>query len=280
MALIRAVSLSLGLACGAGFVAGCGLSKEEGALMANDIEMLKKKQKTLDQQASDLRKATQEADEQLKKMRDLLDEATKVVTRNSANLGQDVDKLKSDLGGVLGRLDDLTALMNGLQKNFETFRASTDTNIEKLTNATTVAKAPPIPETPDAVFGDAKKRFDAKQWNDARRLFDAFIARYPTDARAASAQYMIGESYFAEGKFANAIGAYSRVIDNFPKAEAVPDAMYRNGESFYSLKYCGDARIYFQELLRRYPKTEWKKDATEQLKKIAKDIKNKELCQS
>ena len=248
--------------------------------MQNDIEMLKKKQKTLDQQASDLRSATQAADEQLKKMREVLDEATKVVTRNSANLGQDVDKLKSDLGGVLGRLDDMTALVNGLQKNFETFRASTDTSLEKLTNATTVAKAPPIPETPDAVFNDAKKRYDAKQWNDARRLFDAFIARYPADTRTANAQYMIGESYFAEGKFANAIGAYSRVIDNFPKAETVPDAMYRNGQAFYSLKYCGDARIYFQELLRRYPKTEWKKDANEQLKKIAKDIKNKELCQS
>ena len=33
------------------------------------------------------------------------------------------------------------------------------------------------------------------------------------------------ELYLAESKFANAIGAFSKVIDNFPKSEAVPDAM-------------------------------------------------------
>ena len=95
----------------------------------------------------------------------------------------------------------------------------------------------------DATIEWIQKRFEAKQFNDSRRLFDAFIARFPTDGRAATAQYLIGEAYFAEGKYANAIGAYSKVIDNFPKAENVPDAMYRNGLAFYALKYCGKPKV-------------------------------------
>jgi tol-pal system protein YbgF len=285
LTLVRHASLALALSTtalgslGTLGMAGCGLSKEEGLVMQDEIAKLKSSQSTLTQQAADLRKSTEEADAQLKKMRDVLDEATKIVTRNSANLGQDVDKLKSDMGTVQGKVDDLGTQVGGLQKSFETFRASTDTNLEKLTNATTTAKSPPIPENADGVYAEAQKRFDAKQWLDARRLFDAFIARYSSDSRAATAQFQIAEAYFEEAKFANAIGAYSKVIDGYAKSDRVPDAMYKNGLAFYSLKYCGDAKIYFQELLRRYPKTTWKKDAGEQIKKIAKDQKNKDLCQ-
>ena len=106
-----------------------------------------------------------------------------------------------------------------------------------------------------------QRELAAAQWTDARRLYEAFVNRYPQDARAAKAQFSMGEAYMGEKRYANAIGAYTKVIDNFPKAEIVPDAMYKNGLAFYALKYCSDARVYFQELLKRYPKTGWKKDA-------------------
>ena len=40
------------------------------------------------------------------------------------------------------------------------------------------------------------------------------------------------------------------------------------------------AQSYFQELLKRYPKTNWKKDASDQLKNLARDAKNKAVCAS
>ena len=56
--------------------------------------------------------------------------------------------------------------------------------------------------------------------------------------------------------------------------------MYKNGLAFYALKYCSDARVYFTELLKRYPKTTWKKDANEELRKLTKDLKNRNVCSS
>ena len=71
------------------------------------------------------------------------------------------------------------------------------------------------------------------------------------------------------------------MVDNFPKSDVVPDAMYKNGLAFYALKYCGDAKVYFQELLKRYPKTDLEEGrATEELKKLARDQKNKAVCAS
>ncbi len=275
MAVIRTVAVS----AFALSVSGCFAftTKEEGKAMADNIEQLKTRVTKSEQQVAELQK---QHEEEVAKLKGLIDEATKVVTRNSANLGQDVDKLKLDLAALAGRADTIESTLGGLSKSFNDFRAQSDTKLEQLTNATTAAKTPPIPDTPDGVFSEGKKRFDNKEWKDARRVFDAFIARYPTDPRAASAQYYIGESYLAEAKYANAIGAYAKVIENFPKSESVPDAMYKNGTAFYALKYCSDARVYFQELLKRYPHTTWKKDAQEQLKKLQHDLKNKAVCQS
>jgi tol-pal system protein YbgF len=219
-------------------------------------------------------------DEQLKRLRSIVDEATKVVTRNSADVGGKVDKLVVDLAQVTGRIDDIQHTVDALTKQFQDYRAASDTKLEQLTNTMTQAKNPPVPETPEAVIAEGDKRLAANQFSDARRLYEAFVNRYPTDPHAPRAQFQIGEAYLAEKRYANAIGAFTKVIDNFPKSENVPDAMFKNGVAFYALKYCSDAKVYFQELLKRYPKTNWKKEANEQLKDLAKDAKNKNACTS
>jgi tol-pal system protein YbgF len=219
-------------------------------------------------------------DDQLKRLKQVVDEATKVVTRNSADVGLSVQKLQEELAQLTGRIDDLQHAEDALTKQFQDYRAASDTKLESLTNTMTAAKNPPVPETPDALFGEADKRLAAQQWADARRLYEAFVNRYPADPRAAKAQFNIGEAFLGEKRYANAIGAYTKVVDNFPKSEVVPDAMFKNGVAFYALKYCSDAKVYFQELLKRYPKTSWKKDANDQLKNLQRDLKNKAACTS
>jgi tol-pal system protein YbgF len=258
---------------------GCGVTQEQGMKMMNDIAKLQQRSQMSDEQAGKLQRATREAEMELARLRRLVDEG-QTALKSSADLGLSVEKLKVDLASMAGRVDDLQTMMTTLNKSFTDYRAQSDIKIEQVVSATTNQKAPPIPENADGVFGQAQQRFNDKNWVDSRRLWDAFLARYPQDARAPKAQFMIGESYLAESRFANAIGAFTKLIDNFPKSELVPDAMYKNGTAFYALKYCGDARIYFQELLRRYPKTEWKRDANEQLKKLQRDLKNKAVCQS
>lgn len=260
---------------------GCFMyaTKEDLQIAQQDISDLKAKLKKQDEQhAAELAKMEGDTSAQMKKLKELTEQATQVVTRNSANLGQDVDQLKQQIATVTGRVDVNENTLNGLSKSFNDYRATSDTKLEKLEIQQPTAKTPPVPDTPDGLFGEAKKHYDAKEFTETHRLLDAFINRYASDPRHAQAMYMQADSYFQEKKFPAAIGTFGKLIDTYPKSEIAADAMYKNGMAFYSLKYCGDARIYFQELLRRYPKTEWKKDAGEQIKKIQKDIKNKDLC--
>lgn len=253
------------------------VTKEEGREIKQQIEDVKGLSSQNEVKAAELAK---QMDVQLKRLKQVVDEATKVVTRNSADVGQTVEKLQTDLGQLQGRVEEMQHSQDALMKQFQDFRANSDTKLEQLTNAANASKAPPIPETPDAVFADAEKKLAAQQWLEARRLFDAFVNRYPTDARAGKAQFNIGEAYAGEKRLQNAIVAYEKVVTSFPKSDVAPEAMYKNGLLYFQLKYCTDARTYFMELLRRYPKTTFKKEANEQLKNLQRDAKNKNICLS
>lgn len=259
---------------------GCGYAKEELVKsLQDDVAKLQQQIERQEKQAAELRRATQEADAQLSRLKQQGEEAQRAI-KSVANMAGDLDSLKADMAATQGKLDENNTTLANLTKNFSESRAKFDTQLEQLTNATTTAKSPPVPETADAVFADAEKRVEAKQYADARRLLDAFGSRYAQDPRAAKAQLLIGDTYLDEKKYANAINAYTKVIDNFAKSDAVEPAMYKNGLAFYSLKYCSDARVYFQELVRRYPKTSFKDDVKSQLDKLTKDLKNKAVCSS
>jgi tol-pal system protein YbgF len=143
---------------------------------------------------------------------------------------------------------------------------------------TASSRSEPPPSTPDALYAAADKAVGAQQWADARRLYDAFVEKYPSDRRAARAHYEIGDAYAAEKRFAEAIGEYTKAIENFPGSDAAPDAMYKSGLAFYALKHCSDAKVYFQELLKRYPLTSWKKDAEQRLRDLARVQSDKAIC--
>jgi TolA-binding protein len=264
------------LLSGALALSGC-LTLEDGEKLRAELRELKTLGAKNELRAAEL--ATQ-MDEQLKRLHEVVDEATKVVTRNSADVGGKVDKLVLDVSQLSSRLDELERSQDAITKQFQDYRANSEGKLEQLSSAMNTQKAPPLPETADGIFAEGEKRLGASQWLDARRAFDAFILRFPADPRAAKAQFLVGDSYAAEKRWPNAIQAYKKVIDFFPKSELVPDAMFKSGQGFYALKYCGDAKIYFQELLRRYPKTGLKQQVNDELKRLAKDAKDKNVCSS
>ena len=124
------------------------MTKEEGREMKQQIEDVRTLSAKNELRAAELAK---ELDEQLKRLRTVVDEATKVVTRNSADVGLQVQKLQTDLAQLTGRIDDLQHAQDALTKQFQDYRAASDTKIEQLVNNSAQAKNPPMPETPDAL---------------------------------------------------------------------------------------------------------------------------------
>ena len=253
---------------------GC-MTKQEGQQLQESIDKLKAH---VESREAQLMRMTSEANAQVAKLRQVLEQATSLVTRNSADLGLQVQRLQGDAAKLVGKTDEIGHNLEALSKQFTDYRAQTDVKLEGLITKTPSAMNPPAPEGKEQLFDEAYKRYQSGQFEEGRRLFRTFITRFGRDDRADNAQYWIGQSYYEERKYAAAIAEYKKVLDNFPTSDAIDGAMYGMALAFVELKYCTEGEAYLQELLKRFPRSPLVDKASRKVKDIRKIKRNRRLC--
>lgn len=81
----------------------------------------------------------------------------------------------------------------------------------------------------------------------------AAVNKSPKSEFVPYAQYWIGESYYGQGKYNEAILAYNEVLVGFPKSDRVPAALLRQASAFAELGDKIDARLILQKLVSEHP---------------------------
>ena len=66
----------------------------------------------------------------------------------------------------------------------------------------------------------------------AREYFRAVLEKYPANEYSDNALFWIAESYYAEGKYEDAILGYEELFKNHPKSDKVPGAMLKQGLAY------------------------------------------------
>jgi TolA-binding protein len=211
--------------------------------------------------------------EQVVRLKKVLDEATSLLTRNSADVGAKVAKSEQDIAALQGRIDEaqhaqeMSARQSADERNrFETRLAALEATQTKIVDKV----APTMPDDKDQLWTQAGQRLAGGQRDDGRRFYRTFIQRFPQDPRAPQAYLAIGMSFVQEGKYPNAAGEFQKVLDTFPRAPEVPEAMWQLSRAFVELKFCTDAKSLLADLMKRYPKSSRAADAKEELKRIGK----------
>jgi len=262
----RASCALLGLA-----LAGC-VTTGQGEKMTADIGQLRQRLDTMEVRDRDI-------NQKVGQLRTVLDEATALLGRNSADLGARLAKNETDIAAMTGKIEEAKYLVGELQKqvNLNTTKvAALEQNQQRIVDRV----APTMPEDKEALWKEAQRRLSEGQRDDARRFLRSFIQRFPDDPRAPQGQLQVGASFVQELKHSNAVAEFSNLIQRFSRSPEVPEAMWQLAESFVVLKFCGDARAMYQDLAKRYPKSPRAAQAKERLHEVQKIAKDKNLCTS
>jgi tol-pal system protein YbgF len=110
--------------------------------------------------------------------------------------------------------------------------------------------------SPSALMSRAREELDRHNAQGALAIFEQIVARSPEDALADDAQFGVGECYFQQERYEEAIGAYRKVISTFPFGDQAPFALLKIGFSQLALGRRGTALESFQEVSENYPGTE------------------------
>jgi tol-pal system protein YbgF len=125
----------------------------------------------------------------------------------------------------------------------------------------------PVP-APEEAYNKASELFKKGDIAGAKGEFKGFLEVYPKSKLAENAHYWLGECYFSEKKYDEAILEFDEVIKNYPKGNKVPDALFRQGMAFLEMNDTTNAKLIFKEVIKRFPKSDQAKRATKKIKEI------------
>jgi len=196
-----------------------------------------------------------------------------LLTRDSADVGAQVQTQQIKMSEIEGKLDEITHGLSELSDKAARTRADLDDKLGKVgpaKNSEGAVDPTQVPADKGAHFAAAYEAYKAGDQEKARALFREYVTRYPDDTKTGDAQYWVGATYLVQNKPATALGEYRKVIQLYPKSPAFDTALYGMADAFYRLHACTDAQGALDALTKRKP-TKALDDRAKQLAQVIKE---------
>lgn len=110
---------------------------------------------------------------------------------------------------------------------------------------------------------------EARRYPEAGRAFADFLSAFSTSPLADNAQYWLGETYYVQGQFGEALAEFQKVVDGFPQSAKLPDAWLKIGYCQAELDNAEAARTALQETMRQFPNTTAARLASQRLERLS-----------
>jgi len=130
------------------------------------------------------------------------------------------------------------------------------------------AKEPGKKQDKENQYAAAYQTFKDGNYDKSRNEFKNFLAAFPDTEYAGNAQYWIGECYYFEKDYEQAILEYEKVSKNYPKGNKVSSALLKQGLSFLKLNDKTSARLILQHVIKDFPNTTQARIARVKLQEI------------
>jgi tol-pal system protein YbgF len=253
---------------------GCA-SKSDLDYLRYDVEQMSTRFSKVEKDLGTLRSETKEGVEKnLKGMQADMEN----VRKGAADLQANLEAMKVDMQVVSGKLDDaalaakkpaeeLAMLRDDMERRF----AAVEERLAKLEKGMEEQKKAAVAATeksPEALYQKGLETFKNGDPQKARESLAKFVELYPTHDLAANAHYWLGETYYSEKKYDQAILEFQEVIKNFPGKEKVPAALLKQAMAFNALGDVKSARYLYKKLVAEFPTADEAKAAKERLKEL------------
>jgi len=203
-----------------------------------------------------------------------------------------INQLQQSLSQLTGQLEQLQNRNQQLQQQMEKMRADYDYRIDQLEKggggrppprpgassgaaASSGPMAPPAASSGssgDQAYHDAFKLLQDGDYAGAERGFRSFVQRNPQSPLAGSAEYWLGETYYARRDYSNALTAYAEGYKVYKSSPKGPDNLLKLGITLAVLGRKPDACAVFSRFSQDYPR------ATDLQKRRVEQERQKNQC--
>jgi tol-pal system protein YbgF len=257
-------------------------SKKAYELIYEDIQVLKKQVFAMEEKLGQ----TAEAVELLKVQVRELQTMVRQLQADQANVQAGLRNIPTQYQFVLEKLDRVYVLLSKLSENLMMGRGQplqpTEPGQEskeapppeKKTEPPAEAKAEPqapraVSLSPQDVYNAAYSDYLKGSFDLAVDGFRIYRENFPDSPLADNALYWIGECYFSQKIFDQAVTEFNDLILNFPQSDKIAAAFLKKGLALAELGRKEEAIVTLKLLMSKYPLEEESRIAQEKVKELS-----------
>ena len=187
----------------------------------------------------------------------------------SIELAKLIDELKQDLARMRGQIEVQSNQIETLDRRQKDLYVDLDARLRKL-EASAQAQEKQAASAPDPLaevkaYEAALNQFKLCNYQSSVAAFQNFLATYPNSQQLSSAQYWIGNAYYALRDYKTAIAAQQKVLASWPDSAKAQDALLNVASCQAEMGEAKAARETLQALLKKYPGTQAAEQAKQRL---------------
>jgi len=289
MTMSTSTRLAVAAACVLALAARPAAQNREHQQQAAELRIVQEQQQQLSVAIAQLSDA-------LKALNTRLDEASAATRKGFADQELNIRNMSGDLSAIRERTQETDTRIRTLRDEIDALRTTVSSLPSLISQAAPappcdgpdpatapagapapVSAAPPpaagaTPSTaglsPARMLDSAKSDYFAGQWALAVSGFEALVRAFPRSEAAGEAQFYIGETYYAQNKWREAIDAYGLVLEKYRNTTWVPDAYRKRGQAYAQSGQPDKAREMWETVIKLYPESDAARLASQDLQRI------------
>jgi tol-pal system protein YbgF len=224
--------------------------------------------------------------EEVERLNTELAQRTQSILRSSAEVSAKVDALADRVENTQGsveqtnyRIDRLVQQITQNEREIAILRAAIrsgeagDVSLPSIQEEVVVGQPSRLPDDPIQVYQSAYRDFQRGNYELAIEGFAEFIEANPDSDLADNAAYWIGESFYSQRKFKEAIAQFDEVVSRYPRSDRIAAALLKKGLAYIELGQRAQGVVQLQYVVHEHPTTQEASLARERLRAMGIDTR-------
>lgn len=227
---------------------GCFATREEMATLKEDIARLQ---------------------EQVGGVQQGMNKSTSKIKIGQADIGARMDEVELGQQKVEAKVDESNNKTDKVSLRIDNLEAIVQSRLKALEDRAVAELA----ISSEKLYQSAYIDYTKGNFNLAIMGFRQYLEKYPAGVLADSAQYLIGECFFSQNKYDQAIEEFKKVSLSFAQSKKIPPAKLKIALALELLDKKEEARQLLDEVMSQYPDSPEAKIANDKKKELQKPKK-------
>jgi len=176
---------------------------------------------------------------------------TEELLRMRADMGQRVGALENRLQVLTTRITESDRQFSALVRRLESLQVQLSVPARPDTSAAQTGSF-----DPGELYDLALRDYQRGSYDVAVRQFTQYIEYFPDSDLADDAQFYIGDSYYTQSLYTQALDAYEMLLDTYPGGSKVPATLLKIAFIKVARKEPAEARSFLERVIGEFPDSE------------------------